>query len=143
MSGGIVKYRFGMVASELDLSVIQGEVARMGELEDWNGILLFKLNLVLEELGMNVKSYGQVDGRRFDVDFEPVAAGVKLVFSDDGEAFDPLLDGPEVDLESDMSRRRLGGLGIHLVRTMVEGLEYCREDGCNRLSMLVTGELAV
>jgi anti-sigma regulatory factor (Ser/Thr protein kinase) len=50
--------------------------------------------------------------------------------SDAGVAFDPTaMAAPDVDAE--MDERHIGGLGVHLVRTLAEEIAYRREDGRN------------
>ena len=51
---------------------------------------------------------------------------------DDGLPFNPL-EAPEPDLDSPIETRQIGGLGIHLVRNVTDGLEYRRNEGRNRL----------
>jgi serine/threonine-protein kinase RsbW len=52
--------------------------------------------------------------------------------ADDGPPFDPLArDAPDTDL--DVDDRAIGGLGIHLVREMMDDVAYAREKGKNRL----------
>ena len=58
--------------------------------------------------------------------------GVHLEFVDDGRAFDPL-SVPEVDCEASLEDRRVGGLGVHLLRTMTRHLAYERKAGRNHL----------
>jgi serine/threonine-protein kinase RsbW len=58
--------------------------------------------------------------------------GVHLEFVDDGRAFDPL-SVPEVDFDLPLADRRVGGLGVHLLRTMSKGLTYERKAGHNYL----------
>ena len=64
---------------------------------------------------------------------------LRLELSDDGIAFDPLsLPPPDVSL--DIEDRLIGGLGVHLIRTMMDSVSYRREGDWNRL--LVTKALA-
>jgi anti-sigma regulatory factor (Ser/Thr protein kinase) len=65
-------------------------------------------------------------------------AGENIVIRvcDDGVAFDPSA-APQVDVEQPLEERRVGGLGIHLVRQFVEQLEYRRLEGRNDLKLRV------
>lgn len=60
--------------------------------------------------------------------------GVEMSVWDDGPAFDPLRV-PEPDVEAGIEERRPGGLGVHLVRRLMEKIEYTRAAGRNRLVM--------
>jgi anti-sigma regulatory factor (Ser/Thr protein kinase) len=54
---------------------------------------------------------------------------------DDGHAFDPVRDAPEPDLSGDAAERPIGGLGLHMVRTMTQSMRYSRERDLNRLAV--------
>ena len=93
------------------------------------------LNLALEEWVANVINYAYPKGMRGHVE---VTADVKddvliLVIKDHGAAFDPT-QHEEVDIDAELDERAIGGLGIHLVRTIMDTVEYQRtSDGYNRL----------
>ncbi|HEX4193960.1 MAG TPA: ATP-binding protein, partial [Stellaceae bacterium] len=54
--------------------------------------------------------------------------------SDDGRAFDPL-NAPPPDLDSAIEDRRIGGLGVHLVKTMMDDVTYAYRDGRNHVTL--------
>ena len=94
------------------------------------------LSLAIEEILVNVIRYGHPEGGEHDIlvwlsmEQDCVIAAVE----DDGVPFNPL-GAPEPDLDSPIETRRIGGLGIHLVRHVTDGLEYSRDQGRNRLVM--------
>jgi hypothetical protein len=53
-------------------------------------------------------------------------------FLDDGQPFDPL-GLPALDLDAAAEERTIGGLGVHMFRSLVEGARYRREGGRNHL----------
>ena len=55
---------------------------------------------------------------------------------DNGRPFDPLNDAPEPDLDSGVADRAVGGLGVHLVRTMMDEMRYRRDRGRNHLTLV-------
>ena len=59
---------------------------------------------------------------------------VKLTVEDDGVPFNPL-EAPLIDLDLPLEKRGTGGLGIHLIKGVMDDLEYNRVDGRNRLVM--------
>ncbi len=59
---------------------------------------------------------------------------VELEIFDRAPAFDPLAAAPP-DLSVPFSQRAIGGLGIHLARSVTDTIEYAREDGENRLRL--------
>ena len=93
------------------------------------------LNLALEEWVANVINYAYPKGMRGHVE---VTADVSdnvltLVIKDHGAAFDPTQHA-EVDIDAGLDERSIGGLGIHLIRTIMDTVEYQRTaDGYNRL----------
>ena len=98
------------------------------------------LNLALEEWVANVIGYAYPKGMRGHVE---VTADVHedvltLVIKDHGTAFDPTQHA-EVDINAELDERTIGGLGIHLVRTIMDTVEYQRTaDGYNRLVLTKT-----
>ena len=56
--------------------------------------------------------------------------------ADDGRPFNPLEDTPTADTTSPMDERPIGGLGVHLVRTLMSDVRYRRENDRNRLTMV-------
>jgi anti-sigma regulatory factor (Ser/Thr protein kinase) len=56
--------------------------------------------------------------------------------ADDGREFDPL-QARAPDLASSVEQRNVGGVGIHLVRTLAERVEYARVAGRNVLSVTI------
>jgi serine/threonine-protein kinase RsbW len=59
---------------------------------------------------------------------------MKVEVEDDGQPFNPL-EAPEADTTKPLEERTLGGLGIHLVRKLMDDLEYRRHEGKNLLVM--------
>jgi sigma-B regulation protein RsbU (phosphoserine phosphatase) len=94
------------------------------------------LNLAFEEILTNIISYGYTDNREHEIkvhlSLQP--GEVKAEVEDDGQPFNPL-EAPEADTAQSLEERTIGGLGIHLVRKLMDGLEYQRQEGKNRLLM--------
>lgn len=97
----------------------------------------FTLNLVLDELVTNAISYGftgiaqpQVHVQiTLDQDYAHVC------LRDNGHAFDPFNEAPAPDLDASLEHRRIGGLGIHFVRSMMDTCHYQRDGDWNVISM--------
>ena len=98
--------------------------------------VLHDLNLVLGELLTNIISYGYTDSEEHEItmrlNVEPEEIRVEV--EDDGTPFNPL-EVPEVDTTKPLEERAVGGLGIHLVRKLMDSLEYERLDDRNFLTI--------
>ena len=127
-------------ASDADnLQYIQGSVEELGEREAWPESLTFKVNLVLEELGINILTHGGKGmERRPEIEIVLTSEDHALTIEvlDDGHPFDPLQDSPNPDLAATIEGRPIGGLGIHLVRNLMDDLHYQRDAGRNRLTLV-------
>jgi len=94
------------------------------------------LRLVAEEVLTNVAKYGHDDDRkpRIRLRLAVRAHAVRLEFADDCRPFDPL-SAPTPDLEPKGGERAVGGLGLHLIRALVDSAEYERVGGRNVLTL--------
>ena len=97
---------------------------------------LFKINVVVEEILTNVIMHGFTDTDRHEIllTIANDCGQIVVEVADDGVAFDPL-QAPPPDLTSAIEDRKIGGLGIHFVRTMMDGAAYRRENGRNHLTI--------
>ncbi len=119
-----------------ELERITAAVEDLGQQEDWPPAFTFRVNLVLEELGINIINHGHDGGiHEFDITLVSDADTLTINISDDGRPFDPLHDAPAPNVAASLEDRAVGGLGIHLVRTMVDELHYRREQGRNCLTL--------
>ena len=119
-----------------ELERITAAVEDLGEQDDWPPAFTFRVNLVLEELGINIINHGYDDGiHEFDITLTSDANTLTVEISDDGRPFDPLHDAPSTDTTAALEDRQVGGLGIHLVRTMMDELHYRRKQGRNYLTL--------
>ena len=95
------------------------------------------VTLALEEVFLNVVRYGFTDTAEHTIVVRLAIRDrdVALTVEDDGIPFNPL-NAPVPDIESPLEDRRIGGLGIHLVRQVMDGVSYAREGQLNRLTMI-------
>ncbi len=99
--------------------------------------LAMSLNLALEEAVTNVILYAYPKGSDGRVDVEAIISKdrLKFIISDSGKEFDPTA-APEADVTLGVEDRPIGGLGIYLVRKIMDSVSYERTDGKNVLSMI-------
>ena len=120
-----------------ELERISAAVEDIGQRENWPAQFIFRVNLVLEELGLNIMNYGHDEGlHEFEVTLTSEADVLRIEVTDDGRPFDPLNEAPEADLDASVDDRQVGGLGIYLVRTMVDEMSYRREQDKNHLTLV-------
>jgi sigma-B regulation protein RsbU (phosphoserine phosphatase) len=90
------------------------------------------IQLVLEELLVNIVEHGQASGH-LTLQLRLAARTIVIELHNDGEAFDPLQSRPP-ELTGDIAdRQQLGGLGIHLVRSMVSHMSHTHDTHGNHL----------
>ncbi len=116
------------------LELIPAAVEEFAERDNWPPDLVFKLNLVLEELGVNIVNYSGATGD-IEISLASDSERVTVEITDDGRPFNPLIDQESPDVSAPLGDRPIGGLGIHLVRSMMDEMRYSREDGRNKLAI--------
>ena len=97
-----------------------------------------KMGIAFDDLLNNVISYAFRDDGGHNVEIKAELAGSRLTItiSDDGVPFNPLgIQAPDTSLSVD--ERKLGGLGIHLVRNLVDDISYQRRINRNVLSVVM------
>lgn len=99
--------------------------------------VVFSVNLVFDELLTNTISYGYRDSEPhyIDVILEAGPSSLQILIADDGMRFNPLKI-PDPDITSPLEHREVGGLGVHLVRSVMDDLSYVYEDGKNKLTLI-------
>jgi sigma-B regulation protein RsbU (phosphoserine phosphatase) len=98
---------------------------------------LADIDLAVEEVLANIASYAYPDSAG-DVEMSCYAdeCGFRMEFVDWGIPFDVLARPPPV-LPSDIAKREIGGLGIHLVKQTMDQVSYRREGDRNVLALTV------
>ena len=97
-----------------------------------------ELNLVLEELFTNIVFYAFPDNRehQIDITFSLFESGIlEIRLMDDGRYFDLMEAAEEVKLDAALEERKVGGLGIHFVKQMMDDMVYERKGGKNIVTL--------
>jgi anti-sigma regulatory factor (Ser/Thr protein kinase) len=130
-------------ATELVIVNDIAQLARISEAMDRIGAehgiadkALMHLQVALDEIVSNVIKYAWHDHKPHEISIRiaVLTDGVRVDILDDGVAFDPRLSQPPERPTS--GSRQLGGLGIHIVKQLVDSLEYARVDGRNQLTLV-------
>ena len=89
-------------------------------------------DLTLAEWLTNIISHGFDDASERWIEVRLKSAGrfVEMEIEDDGRPFNPLTH-PPVDTAAPLENRAIGGLGIHMIRRLIDRVEYRREGNRN------------
>ena len=100
------------------------------------GSLVRAVHVALDELLSNTVRSGFAPGQtgRIDVRFEIADGALDVLIVDDGIAFDPLAR-VDPDITAPLEARPIGGLGLYLVRHLVDRVDYERLGSENRLRL--------
>jgi serine/threonine-protein kinase RsbW len=117
-----------------ELGTIESFLEELGEEWDIIPSLVLSLNLVLEEAFTNIVKYGYDDDEIHVVEivFSRGPDHLKIEITDDGHEWDPTLKS-EPDITLSAEERPVGGLGIFLIRKIMDVVEYKRFDNKNHL----------
>ena len=98
--------------------------------------LTMSLNLAIEEAVVNVMEYAYPQGEHGDVTIDVTATDqwLQFILTDSGTPFDPTKK-EEADTSLSAEERPIGGLGIFLVRQLMDSIEYAFKDGKNVLTL--------
>ena len=99
-------------------------------------LVSMEIKVAVEEAVVNVMKYAYSPGQRGDVTVEAASNDVRLKFTiiDSGKPFDPTVQS-EVDTTLSAKERKIGGLGIHIMRQNMDSINYERIDNLNVLTL--------
>ena len=128
---------------ELSIKNEIGELARVNQFLDdiaeelgLDMELQMNLNLVLEEMVSNVIFYAYPEGKTAEIELVAETHGKQLTFelTDRGKEFDPTA---KEDANPDVNpmERDIGGMGIYIVKNIMNEVSYQRLEGKNLLTM--------
>ena len=108
-----------------ELEKVNQALAQFSELHQLPADVSNAISLALDEIITNIVEYGYQDQEEhlIDVRISLEEGQLTLVIEDDGVPFDPL-DTENPDTTSSLEERPIGGLGIHLVRNVMDEVTY-------------------
>ena len=121
-----------------DVDEILASIEAYGQWHELPVETVFHLQLACDELLTNALSYGFPDGRPPQICLSIFRKNntIEAEIVDDGIPFNPLAQ-PEPDLTSSLEDRKIGGLGVHFIRTVISDLKYHRSEGRNHIEMVL------
>jgi serine/threonine-protein kinase RsbW len=144
MSSG---FRMSIGAEPREVAKVNAAFADFADAQALPAAVRRSMNVVLDELLINTVGHGLAgrEGGQVTIDVGLQPGRLTVTLSDNGPAFDPFgRDAPDTTLSVD--ERPIGGLGIHLVRKLVDDVSYHRRDDRNvvtltkRLAGGITGD---
>lgn len=115
-----------------EISKLASFIEEIGEELSLPASMVFNLNLALEEAVSNIILYaypGQT-GKEIRVQAATMVHSLVFTLTDSGEAFDPL-NTKDADVTLSLEERPIGGLGIFLIKNIMNEVEYQRIEGKN------------
>jgi phosphoserine phosphatase len=106
---------------------IAATVQFRGEFFAANGIpdsLAYAVDFTVEELFTNMVKYGNMSSDDIGIELRGAGQGVEVVLVDPGADRFDVTEAPDVDVSRGADERRPGGLGLHLIRRMVDSIKY-------------------
>ena len=126
--------------------ILSNDIAQIGRLETFieeigdsfslTPEMVFNLNLVLEEAVVNVINYAYPQDKKESIYLSATLHKDSVVFvlTDNGKEFDPTA-APDADITLSAQERPIGGLGIFLIRQIMNEVKYERIEGKNVLTL--------
>jgi serine/threonine-protein kinase RsbW len=96
----------------------------------------FPVELALEEVFTNMVKYNSVGKGRIKIDLGIHDENLIITLTDfDAPRWDPVSEAPEVDIHQPLEKRSAGGLGIHLVKKMMDRIEYSHRNRTGTITL--------
>ena len=129
-------YSFELKSSLSELDRLCQNLETFGNKFGFSKKLIFEINLALDELFTNIISYGFKDDEEhvIKVTLTPQNNELRLCIEDDGTPFNPI-DFETPDVSSSVENCKIGGLGIHIMKKLMDEVCYQRCGDKNVLNL--------
>jgi anti-sigma regulatory factor (Ser/Thr protein kinase) len=130
------KYSFELKNDLSELEPLCQHLVKFGQVAGLSEACITDVNICLDEWLTNIVSYGFEDDLEHVVRISMVLDGrvLTVTIEDDGIPFNPL-DKKDPEVPDDLKDVNIGGLGIHIVRKLMDDICYQRKDGKNTLTL--------
>jgi len=118
-------------AAESSLVSIRDFINSWADANGLSAAISNKMAICTDEIASNVVLYSSAS--KLEISCNLQDSEITVIFSDDGRPFDPLTDSVEPDVNAGLEERKIGGLGIFLVKKMAQSVSYELVDGKNVL----------
>ncbi|RPJ75583.1 MAG: ATP-binding protein [Desulfobacteraceae bacterium] len=129
-------FYFSLKNDIAELQTLGRQIESVGRALNLSKRCLFEINLALDELFTNILSYGFTDGdaHRIEVSLSAEDEVLTVIITDDGVAFNPT-ERQAPALPDTVDDCRVGGLGIYLIKNLMDEICYRREGERNILTL--------
>ncbi len=130
------KNSFELKSDLSELETLCQHLNKFGHVTGLSEACITDINICLDELFTNIVSYGFTDDLEHIIKFTINVDNnvLTLTIEDEGIAFNPL-EKKDPEIPADLIDVRIGGLGIHIVRKLMDDMSYERKRGKNKLTM--------
>lgn len=125
------------IANNLEeISHLYEFIEELGEVLDLSSETTMNINLALEEAVANIIMYAYPEGEQHEILLKVTSNPQQLIFllTDKGQVFDPT-QVPDAEINLPIEERAIGGLGIFLIRSIMNEVSYQRLGDENLLIM--------
>jgi anti-sigma regulatory factor (Ser/Thr protein kinase) len=116
-----------------DIHLLNDSFSRFAESRKIDSDAIHRVQIALDEILVNVAAHSGATAVNVQAWLDTAALRVEI--SDDGTPFNPITDVDPADVTSALEGRELGGLGIHLVRSLMDHVEYAYRGGRNIITL--------
>jgi anti-sigma regulatory factor (Ser/Thr protein kinase) len=129
-------YNFELKNDLAELRNLEHHLANLGGLANLSDNSILRINVCLDELFTNIVSYGFEDELEHVIKFSVRVEDKMLIIEieDDGTPFNPLKK-IDPDFPANVESAKIGGLGILIIRKLIDSIGYVRKQGKNKLTM--------
>jgi len=130
------KYSFELKSDLSELKILNQHLNQFGQISGLSEACITDVNICLDELFTNITSYGFVDDLEHSIRFTIILDDkvLTLTIEDDGIHFNPL-EKKDPEIPADLIDVKIGGLGIHIVKKLMDDICYERKQGKNKLTL--------
>ena len=130
------EYTFELKNDLVELRNLERHLANLGGLTKLSDKSILRINICLDELFTNIVSYGFEDDSEHVIKFAVRVEDNLLIIEieDDGTPFNPL-EKIDPDFPANVESAKIGGLGILIIRKLIDSIGYERKKGKNKLTM--------
>ena len=130
------EYKFELKNSLSELKVLNQHLNSWGGDVGLQDISIARINICLDELLTNIVSYGFDDEIDHIIKFALNGDNKWVIINmeDDGRPFNPI-EKIDPDFPDNVESAKIGGLGIHIIRKLMDSVSYERKQGINKLTM--------